>query len=195
MKGIYRIINTVNNKIYIGSSNDIIHRFTHHGSYLRNGNHKNKHLQSSWNKHGELNFIFEIVLLCEEFELFRYEQWFLDNIVRWGIDYNKSKFADAPMRGRNHSEETKIKMSLANKGTAYALGYKHTKETKTKLSKYQKTRVGALSPSSKLIREQVLEIRKLYFTNDYTQKELGRLFVVDETNIWSIVNYKTWKHI
>ena len=195
MKGIYIIENLLNGNIYIGSSNDIKSRWTVHKSILRGNFHENTHLQSSWNKHGELNFIFEIVLLCEEFELFRYEQWFLDNIVRWGIDYNIAKFADAPMRGRNHSEETKIKMSLANKGTAYALGYKHTKETKTKLSKYQKTRVGALSPSSKLIREQVLEIRKLYFTNDYTQKELGRLFVVDETNIWSIVNYKTWKHI
>ena len=59
--GIYQIINEVNQKRYIGSSSDVTRRFFMHKSLLRRGKHPNKHLQSSWNKHGENFFKFKII--------------------------------------------------------------------------------------------------------------------------------------
>jgi len=48
---------------------------------------------------------------------------------------------------------------------------------------------------SKLIKEQVLEIRKLYITNEYTQTKLGKMFGVAPSNISNIINRKAWRHI
>ncbi len=45
---------------------------------------------------------------------------------------------------------------------------------------------------SKLTKIDVLEIRKLYATGNYTHTKLGKLFSVDRKNISCIVNNKTW---
>ena len=61
MIGIYKIINKINNKVYIGQSIDIDRRLKDHISGL-NGNYgHNPHFQNAWNKYGEKNFEFEIV--------------------------------------------------------------------------------------------------------------------------------------
>lgn len=63
--GIYKITNKINNKVYIGQSNNIKERIKVHKSSLRGGYHHNSYLQRSWNKYGEENFVFEILELCE----------------------------------------------------------------------------------------------------------------------------------
>jgi DNA invertase Pin-like site-specific DNA recombinase len=49
--------------------------------------------------------------------------------------------------------------------------------------------------NSKLNETQVKEIRRLYATGLYTQKELGNKFNLSQTNIGYIVNNKYWSHI
>lgn len=61
VSGIYSIRNKINDKLYIGSSIDILKRFGRHRFCLRKGIHDNIHLQSSWKKYGEDSFDFEIV--------------------------------------------------------------------------------------------------------------------------------------
>jgi group I intron endonuclease len=65
ISGIYKIENIVNHKIYIGYSADIYRRWQDHKYCLNNNKHCNKHLQSSWNRHGSNNFKFLIVEECE----------------------------------------------------------------------------------------------------------------------------------
>ena len=48
---------------------------------------------------------------------------------------------------------------------------------------------------AKLSEDQVLEIRKLYKAGNYYQKDLGKMFCVDQTLISRIINRKRWKHI
>lgn len=48
---------------------------------------------------------------------------------------------------------------------------------------------------SKLTEQQVLEIRELYSTKNYTQKELGKKFGIRQFQISRIINNKLWKHI
>jgi hypothetical protein len=48
---------------------------------------------------------------------------------------------------------------------------------------------------SKLSEQQVLEIRELYSTGNYSQIELSKKFQVDNVTICFIINRKLWKHI
>ncbi len=61
ISGIYRIVNVINNKSYIGSSKNIIRRWYFHKSALKNNRHHCIYLQRSWNKHGKDSFKFEII--------------------------------------------------------------------------------------------------------------------------------------
>lgn len=59
--GVYKIENLINGKIYIGKSINVGRRWYEHKKELNEGNHINKHLQSSWNKYGEDCFRFELL--------------------------------------------------------------------------------------------------------------------------------------
>ena len=75
VSGVYRILNTINFKSYIGYSTGINYRWKNHKKLLRDNTHKNKHLQSAWNKYGESMFHFSIIeelpntLLKKEYEI------------------------------------------------------------------------------------------------------------------------------
>ncbi len=65
MIGIYKITNLQDtNKIYIGRSLDIKHRWESHISELNNGKHINKDLQIDWDEYGADNFKFEVIDEC-----------------------------------------------------------------------------------------------------------------------------------
>ena len=84
MKGyIYKITNLNTNKYYIGSTVDFKTRKKQHLWHLRANKHVNKHLQSSYNKHGEEFFEFKII--AEVNNIKETEQEFLDN-----LDFTKS---------------------------------------------------------------------------------------------------------
>src|SRR5574343_389768 len=64
ISGIYKIVNKVNGKHYVGSSNDIICRWKGHLNNLEKSKHDNKYLQYSYNKYGRDNFDFIIIEKC-----------------------------------------------------------------------------------------------------------------------------------
>jgi group I intron endonuclease len=55
--GVYVIANLASEKVYIGSSYRLRDRLTSHLWHLRKGEHRNRHLQSAWDKYGEDAFI------------------------------------------------------------------------------------------------------------------------------------------
>lgn len=61
ISGIYKIVNLKSGKFYLGSSKNIKRRWGIHKSALRNNRHHCVYLQRSWNKHGEQNFLFELI--------------------------------------------------------------------------------------------------------------------------------------
>lgn len=112
--GIYQIRNVINNNIYIGQTSNLNDRRWNHFSKLRNKKHHTPHLQSAFNKYGEENFVFEPIVKCETHELDRLEQ---ELINRLNPAYNSIKIVlPGHPRGFKHSEETKRKLSNANKG-------------------------------------------------------------------------------
>lgn len=79
-KGVYFIINKINDNIYIGSTTmTFLKRFQHHLSLLRAGKHKNNYLQNAWNKYGEENFEFIIIECCQKETCLEREQYYIDN--------------------------------------------------------------------------------------------------------------------
>jgi group I intron endonuclease len=60
-RGVYLIRNTVNGKVYVGSTVDLRVRLVDHFWELAQGKHRNGHLQNAWNKYGKFAFEFEIL--------------------------------------------------------------------------------------------------------------------------------------
>ena len=54
---------------------------------------------------------------------------------------------------------------------------------------------GEINGQSKLTKKEVIKIRNLYVTGKYTQKHLGELFNVHNSQISNIVRRKHWKHV
>lgn len=62
--GIYKIVNAVTGKLYVGRSKNVFRRFKDHKYELRKNKHGNQYLQNAWNKYGEENFMWEVIELC-----------------------------------------------------------------------------------------------------------------------------------
>ena len=120
MKGIYKIINLVNNKVYIGSSYRLDRRVKEHFRYLRCNKHHSLHLQSAFNTYGASAFVTVILeVVDDESQLLDREQFWSDlyqcTDKRFG--YNVRTIASTN-RGNKIviTEETKRKISAALKG-------------------------------------------------------------------------------
>jgi group I intron endonuclease len=59
---VYRILNKINNKVYIGSTNNYLVRKHEHFNSLRLGKHHNTKLQSDYNKFGRDQFVFDVLI-------------------------------------------------------------------------------------------------------------------------------------
>ena len=116
ISGIYKIINKVNGKYYVGSSENILSskgRWAKHKRFLNKNTHPNKHLQSAWNKYTEESFNFIIVEKVNNPQLLLpTEQKYLDTAKKEQLKcYNKSFIA-----GRiEMTVEVRKKISDANK--------------------------------------------------------------------------------
>lgn len=52
---------------------------------------------------------------------------------------------------------------------------------------------GEMNWNAKLTKDQVMEIRELYLTGNYTKSKLGKLFNVSPSSIYLIIAHKNWK--
>ena len=139
ISGIYKIINKVNGKYYVGSSLNILDNNDHgrwhkHKRCLKENVHRNDYLQNAWNKYGENQFNFVIVEQLPNItreELLKIEQSYLEKAkneqdkcynLRFAAhsggglsEYSRQKIVKSKL-GRKLSEETKRKVSESNKG-------------------------------------------------------------------------------
>jgi len=69
--GVYLILNTINGKGYIGSSNNIKTRFRWHKNELLKNKHCNDYLQNSYNKYGKEAFTYTILQKIDDFSKLR----------------------------------------------------------------------------------------------------------------------------
>lgn len=205
--GIYLIRNIINNKVYVGSATDINKRWRDHKWYLNHNKHHNSHLQSSWNKHGCSAFEFSILLECTVDELLVRETEYVhihkskDKSCGYNVNDPKQIFLNRKCR-----QETKNlisqRMSGENNPMYGKFGKQHPKfemkmseESRKIVSDKAKKRKGNDSNAHKLNENDVIEIRRKYSNEKYTQTELSKTYGVTQATISDIIIRKTWSHV
>ena len=198
--GIYRITNTINGKVYIGSASDLAKRWSRHRTELNRGEHPNKHLQSSWNKYGEASFVHEVIERVEPGKLIEREQFYIDQLLNTGSLYNLAPVAGSNL-GLRHTAETRAKVSAATKKAMTAevrakirermtgrilnpearqrlrdinTGKRHTPESRKKISEVQKGKVFS-EKTRKELRKAKARRRKIQ------REQAGQLYLAGDS--------------
>jgi group I intron endonuclease len=127
--GIYKIENTRNGNVYIGSSINLMERKATHFRLLKKGRHPTDYLQNAYNKEQDKNvFVFKVITYCRPEDSIWIEQLFLDGI---NPEYNGSKIAGRP----EHTLVVTQKMRAAKLGKpSNRKGKKASPETCEKIS-------------------------------------------------------------
>lgn len=134
LSGIYQIMNLVNNKIYIGSTNNLINRKDNHFSELKRNAHRNEHLQRAVNKYGIDNFEFKIVEKCVINELNEREGFWCNQLNTYNDEYGYNIAIVNPNGLHIMAENTKLKLSINHTGMKRSEATKE-KQRKAKLGK------------------------------------------------------------
>jgi len=199
VSGIYKIVNKINGKYYVGSSNDLFYRIKHrHFNSLLKNTHPNKYLQNAWNKYGSDNFQFIIVEYVEPQKLLVIEQMYLDKAKINNDSYNLS-FDSTKVE---MTIETRKKIGNSHRGKfgelASHYGMFHTDETKNLIK--QKTIEN--TPRGKLHPLYDHRIYKFYNrqTNETfigTQNEFYKRYKLTQSKVNLVVNgirksHKNW---
>lgn len=109
---IYKIVNKINNKIYVGQTKNFQKRKREHFRLLRNNIHSNPHLQRSYNKYGCENFDFKLLKKCSKKNLNFFEGDYIKklNLTNPQKGYNILKGGvSSPFEGKTHKKESKLK--------------------------------------------------------------------------------------
>lgn len=145
--GIYKITSPTN-RVYIGQSTNIQNRWSRNYNSL--SCKKQIKLYNSLFKHGIINHDFEIIEECtieqlDEREIY-WKQYYLNQ-----LGWSKMMFCKLiDGKGGYMSDETKQKISLANKGNKNRIGVKMSKGQKNKMSKSHKGKILSLETKQKI---------------------------------------------
>lgn len=160
ISGIYKIQSQIKpERIYIGSAIDINHRWKMHINDLRKNKHSSIKLQRHFNKYGEADLQFSILLGCEKEDLIKTEQYFIDS---YNPFFNICKTAGSSL-GYRHSAESRKKQSDSHK--------KMSNETRQKLSESKKGRILSEETRKKMSESQLG--KKRYPLTDEHKKKIS----------------------
>ena len=158
--GIYYISNTINNKIYVGSSCKLINRMRQHKSKLLKNKHSNDKLQKFVNKYGITSLIFNLFEVVVDVNLLiEREQYYLDKTASYKREkgFNLCPNAMSSL-GITMPEIHKQKCRKRMLGNNIMLGFKHSERTLKIISansknnwdnNYEKMREGCKKSGSK----------------------------------------------
>jgi len=205
--GIYKILNKINSKVYIGSATNIKKRWRDHRWYLNHNKHHNSHLQSSWNKYGINTFEFSILLECSIDELLDKEKEYIEkfNSFNNNFGYNMNEPRKIFLNRKCHQETKNLasqRMQGKNNPMYGKFGNEHPKygtkvseENRKLISNVMKNRKGNNANASKLNEKDIINIRYIYENDNYSQSELSKLFNVTQVTISDIITRKTWSNV
>lgn len=160
--GIYKITNKINNKKYIGQSTNIKRRKSEH--FTKKCDMVISH---SIFKYGKENFDFEILEECEESQLDELEIKYITEYKSTNREFGYNVDNGGNGTGKM-SEETKQKISYANKGEKNAFyGKKHTDES---INKQSDVKLGDNNP---------------FYGKKHTEERNTKLSIKNKDNDWN----------
>jgi group I intron endonuclease len=129
--GIYKIVNVINNKIYVGSAKNFKVRWNKHISSLKNNHHHNILLKRAFDKYGIDNLKFEIIEVISDFTILKQkEQYYLDTLYPFGDNgYNISVNSTG---GDNLSQNPNRDVIVKNMSKIIKLTHKNRSEERKK---------------------------------------------------------------
>lgn len=116
-------------RCYIGSAINLDARRKCHFSLLKHNHHHSIKLQRHYNKYGEKDLKFIVIIECSPSELLTKEQYFIDKHRPW---FNINPFAINRL-GTKQSIESKIKNANSNKGKHFRKMGPMSEEAKQKM--------------------------------------------------------------
>jgi group I intron endonuclease len=187
MYQIYVVVNAVNGKMYVGSSErDLKIRLQKH--VARANQDSACSLHKAIRKYGKDNFVIRMIeefptkeaMLAAEvswiayFDTFKSRHGYNDTLGGEGGNTNG---------GKKFSEEWKTNISAAKKGQIFS------EEHKNNLSE---SHMGHIPVNRKLTFKIAEEIRKEYETGSFSQKQLGAKYDLSQSCIFKIVNMQSY---
>ena len=192
VSGIYKIRNILNNKLYIGSTKQFILRFSTHKNLLRKNKHENPYLQNSWNKYGEENFKFEILIELSNSELDNILKLEEETIVKYNTlnrkyGYNICKVGKSRL-GTKWSEESKLKRT--GKGNPmFGKGYLRTGKNNPMFGKtLTKLHKERMSKSLTGLKKPMISIKQ---SKPVNQIDMNTLKIINKYKSVTIASKKT----
>lgn len=215
---VYKIINKINNKSYIGITTNIEDRFAYHKTRYNKTTKKeynNKVLYRAFRKYGIDNFIFIILYtdltiedaknkeieLIKKFNSLSHENGYNvtaggDYRSNYGINNNTSKLTE--------NEVINIRMLISN-GEIVKSVYEIYKD-KISYSAFQSVYSGRnwkhlgkpktiLPSGASISKKMVLHIRKLHEYNGLNAHEISKMLGIEYKKCWRICKYETYKNI
>jgi group I intron endonuclease len=182
--GVYIIRNTVNEKVYVGSSMCFAKRYKGHYQALRTDKHHSRPLQHFANKYGVETLIFELLELSKpEFNLVCEQKWMncLEACIR-AKGFNIAPLAGSCL-GIIRSPETRRKASEARKGSVISSeqrykiseslkGREFSQETRDKISQAKK---GVPMPLEHRIKMKEIALNRLPQSKESHAKQADAL--------------------
>jgi group I intron endonuclease len=203
MIGIYKIVNKINNKVYIGESVDIDERWISHKEDLRNNEHHSCKLQADYNLYGEDNFKYEIIeTLAYDIDSYKgvhylvyREDYYIRKYDSFNNGYNCEYTLDEVMNKRkpgisNIKLDVQILKAIISQGENYCLYKKgHPKYKKEVVNNYDKY-IKVLDLFEKYINDFEAEnfittifIEFKHFNYSKANSTLRNLGIADKNNI------------
>lgn len=175
---VYQITNKINGKVYIGKSQTNLKcgasRWQIHLRISNGGKEKYGRMYSAIhaaiNKYGASNFTYkEIDFADDEKQALHLEQCWIAQLKDSNYAlYNLTNGGEG-LSGKVHNSETKRKISFAQQGEK--------------------------SSNAMLRTNQVVEIKRLLKSNQYTRKEIREKFHMSKSTIDMIAQGKRWSHV
>ena len=155
---IYKIINDINNKIYIGQTVETPEkRWIRHKRCRNYKKYQHIHFYKALNKYGIEHFsVFEVKKIEVKTknqlkqELDKWEKYYIKEFDSFKNGYNSTEGGDGGMLGFKHTEESKRKMSKSHKGVI------PSEETRKKMSIAQKGKTFS-EETKKILSEKLKE--------------------------------------
>lgn len=189
ISGIYIIRNLITDKVYIGSTKNIMKRISEHLHMLEQGTHHSTKLQNSTNKYLYKNFEVRIYPCNVDRDfLYDVEEYLIQEYDSYTNGYNMSEDS----RCKNYWTEEE-RREIGDRLRKCNLGKRCSEEHKRKVGEIKSIQnSGEGNPNKKLSREDVLFIRSN--STKYTCEEFCTMFNMTKTPIRNIIHLRSWKY-